>query len=37
MTHYGLTLVEPQSVLKNLEPLLFFDLLNDPGFKIMLD
>ena len=37
MTHYGLTSVEPRSDLKNLEPLPFFDLLNGPGFKTMLD
>ena len=37
MTHYGLTSVESRSDLKNLESLSFFDLLNGPGFKTMLD
>ena len=34
MTHHGWTLVEPQSKLKEVEPL-FFNSLNSSGFKTM--
>jgi len=37
MTYHGLTLVEPRSNLKNLEPQMTrHSFLNGPGFKIIL-